>query len=457
MLRFFRRCEKLLSKVAVLDRRWPTQRGWPAAEGGDLTNRLPNWLRASAGAYLVGGCVRDLLIGRTPTDYDIAFLGDTPAYARLLASAAGSRVVEIGKPAFRIWRVVIERDTIDVAPVAGGSLDEDLRRRDFTINAMAIDTATGQVVDVTGGRDDLSAGTIRMVSDAAFRTDPIRLLRAFRFASRLGFAIDPRTLAAIGRDADLVGQSAGERVRDELFKLLAATAAHPHVFGMQATGLLQAIFPDMEPTAIEPALKSIRALETILEGFPGLPPDLAVRLSAEFHEHRKVVLKCAALLRPIVAPRQADAIGRLRLSKRDTARLETLLRPRSLPQAATPTSGILAADALRFFQAAGDLALDLLVQAMAVDMVETALPTEPPGGAPPDILRMLGDYLYRYRPRALSPSPITGRDLIREFGLRPSQHFKEILDRVDEERLSRESFTRAEALDLIRAYLAERL
>jgi tRNA nucleotidyltransferase/poly(A) polymerase len=457
MLRFLQRCGRSLGTAELVYRRRPKRRSRPAAEEDELTNLLPNWLRATTGAYLVGGCVRDLLLGRTPTDYDIAFQGDTPAYARLLASAAGGRVVEIGKPAFRIWRVVIGAHIIDVAPLAGGRLDEDLRRRDFTINAMAIDTATGQVIDITGGRADLSAGSIRMVSAAAFRADPIRLLRAFRFASRLGFAVDPQTLATISRDAGLIAQSAGERIRDELFKLLAATPAHPHVSAMQAAGLLQAIFPDVEPTAVEPALQSMRTLETILEGFPGLPPGLAARLSAEFQERRRVVLKCAALLRSIAPSRQGAAVDRLRLSKRDSSRMECLLRPQSLPQEPSPAAGMLTADALRFFQAAGDFAPDLLILEMAVGTVDAALPPAPPRAALAGILRMLRDYFYRYRPRALSPPALTGSDLLREFGLRPSPLFGEILDRVEAERLSRESFTRAEALELVRAHLAGRL
>ena len=350
--------------------------------------------------------------------------------------------------------MVTGRAIIDVAPAAGGSLDEDLRRRDFTINAMAVDTATSQLVDVTGGRTDLSAGTIRMVSDAAFRADPIRLLRAFRFASGLGFAIAPRTLAAIGRDADRIGQSAGERIRDELFKLLAASAAHPHVVGMHATGLLQAIFPGLVPSAGESALESIQAIESVLDGFGCFPPDLAGVLSEEFHEQRKVALKFAALLRPIAPPRQAGVIERLRLSKRDTARLESLIRPLAPLQEPAPATGILSAEALRFFQAAGNLTPDLLVQATAASQVQSARPATPPCDVPADIIRMLRNYFFRYRPRALSRSPVTGQDLIREFGLKPSRRFKEILDRVDEKRLSQENFTRAEAFELIRAYLA---
>jgi tRNA nucleotidyltransferase/poly(A) polymerase len=416
-------------------------------------NLLLNWLSGVAGAYLVGGCVRDLLLGRMPTDYDIVFLEDPNAYARQLAAAAGGRVVEIGKPAFRLWRVVTANEVIDVAPAAGANLTEDLCQRDFTINALAIHAATGEVIDVTGGRRDLSAGTIRMVSDAAFRADPVRLLRAFRFAAGLGFRVDPATRAAIARDAALIAQSAGERIRAELFKLLSAAAAYPQVVAMQEAGLLQALFPALDPSGIDCGLKTLQALEFFLNGFPSFPSDLAAGLNAEFKEHRRVLLKCAALLRPIVPPRQTSALARLRLSSRDAVRLERLMRPVPLPPELALGTLVSASEELRFFRAAGDLAPDLLMQALAVDPTDAARPAL--GTA--NILQMLHHYFFRYRPKALSPPPITGKDLIHKFGLRPSRRFKLILDLVDEARLAREAFTRADALALVRTHLDEGL
>lgn len=298
-----------------------------------------------------------------------------------------------------------------------------------------------------------------MVSSAAFRADPVRLLRAFRFAARLGFAIDPQTRAAIGREAELIGASASERIREELFKLLAVTAAHAHVAGMRQAGLLQAIFPGLEPTQIEPSLQSLQALETILEGFPSFPQDLAERLSEEFPEHRRVLLKCAALLqslgrtRKVGADRLAGALNRLRLSHRDADRLEFLIRPNTVVGELVAGARVSAATEVHFLRTAGSLVPDFLILAMAMRSAGTVLPAELPRSGTALIIQLLWNYFFHYRPRALSPLPITGEDLIREFGLRPSPRFKEILDRVDEERLLRASFTRAEALELVRAYL----
>jgi tRNA nucleotidyltransferase/poly(A) polymerase len=419
----------------------------------------PNWLKPDAGAYLVGGCVRDLILGRMPCDYDVVILGDAEGYARSLAAALGVRIVAIGKPAFRVWRLVADRLVVDVAAAAGGSIANDLRRRDFTINALAIHSASGAVVDVSGGIEDLAARTIRMASAAAFRTDPLRLLRAFRLASQLGFAIDPHTGAAICREAHLIGASAGERIREELFKLLAATAAYAQVADMRQAGLLQAIFPEREPALIEPSLQILRALEAILEGFSALPPDLAARLTEEFPERRRVLLKCAALLQPPARPRKpaADrlpaALNRLRLSKKDAARLAALIRPNAFANECVARPAVSASAEVHFFRSAGDLTPDFLILALAARTAGAVLPAKPPQSGTASIVPLLRNYFFRHRPRLLAAPPLRGEDLIREFGLRPSPRFKQILDHIDHERLLRESFTRAEALELVRAYL----
>jgi poly(A) polymerase len=420
---------------------------------------IPDWLPVVAGAYLVGGCVRDLLLGRAPADYDLAVTGDPSKSARALAAALGGRTVEIGRAAFRLWRVAAAGRIIDVTPAGGGNISEDLQRRDFTINALAIDTATGEIIDVTGGRSDLSAGIIRMVAASAFNADPVRLIRAFRLAADLEFAIEPLTLAAIRRGAGAIQNSAGERIREELFKLLACRKAHPHLTAMAATGPLQAIFTAIDPSLPDPSLSSIQAIETLLDGFSNFSPDLAARLSGEFQRHRPVLLKLAALLRSIGIRQQSAAEtltqirNRLRLSNRDTARLETLLRPGALPWDSLSKASPSAREEVSFFRNSGAAAPDLLLLAMATVRADAAALSGPSETLDTTIRKWLAVYYFRHEPRALSAPPITGNDLIREFGLKPSIRFKDILDFVEEERLCRDGLTRSEALELVKEFL----
>jgi tRNA nucleotidyltransferase/poly(A) polymerase len=420
----------------------------------DMLTDLPAYFPSCEGAYLVGGCVRDLLLGRPPADYDVAVLEDPGAYAQQLATAAGGRIVEIGKPAFRLWRVVAPGGVIDISAAAGAGIAEDLRHRDFTINALALDIATGAIIDVTGGRQDLTAGTIRMVSAAAFRNDPVRLIRAFRLQARFGFSIEPGTLAAIGRAADRIARPAGERVREEFFKMLGADRSAPALQGMARTGLLTALFPGLKragENALERAVAAHQQLELLLGDLPACFPDTAEVLMRTLTENHRILLKCAAVLSHV--PGLPAIAQSLRLSRHDAARLEGLIRhhARALGLLASPRPSPRAVT--RFFREAHAVLPDLLLNAAADLMAEPAAPAERSQDVRSFTAELLHTYAFAYTPRCQSPPPISGNDLIREFGLKPSALFKQILDSIEEQRLSRSELGRAEALEMVRAYL----
>jgi len=417
----------------------------------DMLSALPAYFPTCEGAYLVGGCVRDLLLGRPPDDYDVAVLGDSQAYAQTLAAAAGGRIVEIGKPAFCLFRVIAPAGIIDVTAAAGATIAEDLRHRDFTINALALDITTGAIIDVTGGRQDLTAETIRMVSAAAFRNDPVRLIRAFRLQARFGFSIEAGTLAAISRDADRITRPAGERVREEFFKMLGADRCAPALQGMARTGLLTALFPGLTRAGENGLRRAVAAhphLEALLCDLPACFPDTAEMLMRDLTLNRRILLKCAAVLRRV--PEIPAIAQSLRFSRHDAARLEGLIRhhaaalgmlsaPRPSPRAVT-----------RFFREAHAVLPDLLLNAAADLMATEAARSQEIRSLTAELLHT---YAFAHTPRLHSPPPISGNDLIREFGLKPSALFKQILDSVEEERLSRSELGRAEALEMVRAYL----
>lgn len=208
-------------------------------------------------AFLVGGCVRDLLLGRTPKDYDVA-TSATPEEILALYPKAGVVGAHFG--------VVLVNDgtsTVEVASFrsdgdyADGRRPEtvtfetdprnDVLRRDFTINALLMDPDSGEIVDYVGGRADLSAGIIRAIGDpeTRFREDHLRLLRAVRFAARLGFEIEPRTFEAIRALAPLVNRVAAERVRDEITRILIEGGAKRGFELLDETGLLEQLLPEI--------------------------------------------------------------------------------------------------------------------------------------------------------------------------------------------------------------------
>jgi tRNA nucleotidyltransferase (CCA-adding enzyme) len=238
----------------------PDRAGAAARAIPDSVRAIARTLRAGGHeAHLVGGCVRDLLRGASPLDWDVA----TDARPdRLLALFPGSRYENrfgtVAVPGDGVHEVTTfrhdgtysdHRRPDDVT--FGDTLDEDLARRDFTVNALAIpldaDGLPGAVVDRWGGRADLAAATLRAVGDpgARFREDALRMLRAVRFAATLGFAVEPATRAAISAEAPLAAHVSGERTFDELMRLLSAERPSVGLRLAEETGLLAVIAPEL--------------------------------------------------------------------------------------------------------------------------------------------------------------------------------------------------------------------
>ncbi|MCG8423460.1 MAG: polynucleotide adenylyltransferase PcnB [Proteobacteria bacterium] len=215
--------------------------------------------RSGHKAYLVGGCVRDLLLGRTPKDFDVA-TSATPNEIRDLF-----RNCRIIGRRFRLAHIffgnkIIETSTFRANPRAGqgeesellirrdnvfGSDTEDARRRDFTINGLFYDLETQQVIDHVGGLADLDAKLVRTIGrpDIRFQEDPVRMLRAVKFAARLGFDIERETYHALLRHRDEVSKCSPPRVLEEIYRLLRGGAAHRSMKLMADTGLDTVLSP----------------------------------------------------------------------------------------------------------------------------------------------------------------------------------------------------------------------
>jgi len=219
----------------------------------DLVRRLR---RAGHDAFFAGGCVRDMLLGREPSDYDIATSARPEAVARLFAET-----VAVGE-AFGVVRVRADGEEFDVAtfrvegPYSDGrrpdtvrfaSAREDVLRRDFTINGLLYDPLTKEVLDWVGGEADLQAGLIRAIGDPAarFEEDRLRLLRAVRFATQLGFHLERGTRRALVCLAAEVASVSGERIREEVKRLLLARRRKSGLRLLDAVGLLAVLLPEV--------------------------------------------------------------------------------------------------------------------------------------------------------------------------------------------------------------------
>jgi tRNA nucleotidyltransferase/poly(A) polymerase len=443
-----------------------------------------------AGVYVVGGPIRDLLSGRKPFDYDLAIRQDTELFARRLAAKTSGHVVKLGKHEFKMMRVVAKDHFFDIMPLSGDDIISDLHSRDFSINAMAMEVSSGNLIDPLGGQADLAAKKVRMVSREVFRHDPLRLVRAYRMAAAFDFSIDKDTKAAIAADANLIQESAGERIREELFKILQSIKSHVYLSMMAQSGLLFSVFPEFlqlnqlrlnpgDPrTVFEQTLDSYHHLEKRLnpddefmrssgvhfkDGYAtrsmllkwsllfhdlGIPPTNQSAAKAEKSDHNARAAASAATAQKICK--------RLRFSRRQTETIELIIlqyfKPYVLFRDHKNNEPIEKAF-IRFFLDCGDITPEALMLALADFMGKN----DPHAVEGPQFEAFIGSLIRRYYtlllPRAALPAPISGQDLINEFGMKPSAKFKHILSRVEEERLAKDAYTREEALKLVKDLL----
>lgn len=194
--------------------------------------------------YMVGGAVRDMFMKRTPSDYDFAVNGDCHSTARDIAEILNGSYVNMHSD---VARVVVDKTVLDFTNLRGFNIYEDLKNRDFTINALAIDLKNFEIIDITGGIEDIEKGVVRFVSNSAACDDPLRMVRAVRFASRLGFTIDEDTAEIIRDKAYLLDIIPGERILEELYKIFESDRSHVYIKKLDELNLLERIFPIIRP------------------------------------------------------------------------------------------------------------------------------------------------------------------------------------------------------------------
>ena len=305
-------------------------------------------------AYLVGGFVRDLLLGRPTHDVDIAVDGDALDLSRRLADDMGGAWMLMDAEN-NVGRVVLTlksgaRFYLDISRLQDGpaasleqALRADLSRRDFTANALALplDALDGDIsaalVDTCSGRADIEARVLRAVSDRTFSDDPVRLLRAVRFVAALDFSMAPETGALARRDAPLLARATLERARDEFLRMLAIPRADRHLRLMDSLGLLDVLLPELgagrgcsQPKdhywdVFNHGIETVAAVESVLRQrsdvyAPAARMPWAADMAAHFHEEagdghtRATLLKLAALLHDVAKPetRTVEPDGRIR-------------------------------------------------------------------------------------------------------------------------------------------------
>ncbi len=433
---------------------------------------------------MVGGSIRDLLLGRIPTDYDIAVLLFPEKYASDLASCVNGHVVEIGKRDQRIYRVVSKRDSFDISAIEGNTIEDDLIKRDFTINAIGYDLAADKVIDLFGGINDLSIKKISMVSKEIFKNDPVRLIRAYRIAAMLDFEIESETAHIIRNNVKLITQTAGERIKAELFKILFCPKSYCYIDQMYKTGLLFEIFPEL--TALKGCRQNKHHAHDVLIHSLTAFSQLEILLSKnnfnqelkklsipDMDKKRSALLKYSILLHDIGKPSSLtvgddgnihffghERIGaemakqiskRLKLSNNEADYIDFIIRNHilALNLYNTGDKKIPSKRSLtRFFIKCGNNTPDLLLHTIA-DINGKGIDDERNGHFFSFTSYLLKEFFSDYKLKITGPRLVTGNDLIKEFGLHPSPLFKKILSVVEESRISNDIKNREEAFSLV--------
>jgi len=264
----------------------------------DLHEVLQRFVAGGFEVWLVGGALRDMLLGLPPQDWDLASSASPEEVMRLFP-----RVVPIG---FRHGTVQVHTRvrSIEVTSCAGAGLQgirADLQRRDFTINALALTYPDGLLLDPFRGREDLATRTLRAVENASarFREDPLRTLRAGRFSSVYGFKIEPLTFAALQETAPRLQAVAWERIRDEFFKMLLGRQVRKGFAVLIRGGILPVILPELTRDAKEGTDRE-EALEHLINSVAYSPRRIQVRLAALFHHLAASAIESAQLAQTIL-------------------------------------------------------------------------------------------------------------------------------------------------------------
>ena len=449
-------------------------------------------------AWLVGGALRDRLLGRATPDLDVVVDGDVRGAARRLGRGLGGASFELSDQ-FGAWRVVA-RETgwqVDITPLQGGSLEADLAARDLTVNAMAEPLAGGDLVDPYGGARDLAARRLRMVSPAAFDADPLRTIRVARLATELGFEVEPATADAVRAHAGGLRDISPERIFAELRRIVATDDAVDGVLLMEDLGLMDGVLPELN------ALRGVEqnpyhhrdvhghTLEVLqatvdLERDPAaaVGDDLAEPIQALLAEPladqltRGGGLRFGALLHDIAKPRTRielpngrigfphhdeqgaemarEALARLRASERLRAHVAALTRHHLRLGFLVHDMPLDRRAIYRYIVACEPVEADVTLLSVADRLATRGRKADEAIARHLELARqVLAQALAR---RAAGPQPplVRGDELATELGIARGPRLGELLARIAEARFAGEVSTREEALALAKDALADR-
>lgn len=446
---------------------------------------------AGEAAWLVGGTVRDTVLERPVTDVDVAVDADPEATARAVGRAIGGPVFPLSE-AFGAWRALSRgRDFFcDVTRLHGGSIEEDLSRRDFSVNAIAAPVAGGELVDPHGGREDIETGRLRVLGAEAYRADPLRPLRLARFAGELGFSPDAETERLTREAAPGTAEASPERIWAEVRRLVVSEGVL-HALGLaERLGLTDAVLPELSALrGIEQSqyhhldvyehtievLAQVMELEKDLdEVFGELAPRVAAVLDEPLADEltRGQALRFGALLHDVAKPPTRgerpdgritfighDALGdemvgaicrRLRTSERLRGFLGALARHHLVLGFLVHSRPLSRRDVYRYLKHTSPVEVEVTVLSCADRLATRGKRADDAIAAHLELARELMAEALEWRSAGPPRPPLRGDELAAELGIEPGAEIGELLALLEEAAYAGEARSREEALELAR-------
>ena len=417
-------------------------------------------------SYLVGGYLRDLLSGEISPDRDIAIKCDNLAkLTKKIADELNGSFVELD-PVNEIYRVVFGDDYIDFAKLLNNNLIDDIKRRDFTINAITYDINNEKFVDITGGKKDFEEKIIRTYKISNLSDDPLRTLRAIRFQAKLGFRIDDEIINFIKENNSLILNVAPERIHQELIKTFEGKFLIDALFSMDETGLLDVIFPFFKDIKKIPSNSHhhLDLFHHLIETTGNIrinKPEL--KLAAFIHDLAKpdcwTIEKDTGRHRfighdELGAKKVVPFLKKIKFSNKEIEYISKMVQFHIYPSALMKDENVTERAIIRFIRKIGDDTLDLLELARADrlsargpavsdEMIEVNLSN----------LEKLKEKYFEISPKLKEmPKLVDGNEIMQILNLKPSPKLKEIIDEIKELQLEGKINTKEDAINFLKNY-----
>jgi poly(A) polymerase len=444
----------------------------------DLVERVTRVIGSnpdSGPVWVVGGTVRDALLGREVTDLDLAVPDRASELARMVAAGMDGVAFELSGE-YSTWRAM-DRDgawQVDVAKLRDDGIENDLRHRDFTVGAIAVEIGSGELHDPTGGIADLTAGVLRQTGPGAFPDDPLRLIRAARLAAQFGFELDPETVATARRAASMAADPAGERILSEFLLLVGSRDPLRGIDVLDQLGALDVAFPELAGMKgveqgpnhhrdvfghTQEVLEGVLRIESELDRFVGdLAPEVADLLSEPLADglNRSGGLRLGALFHDCAKPQTRNeeggfisfrghdvegarmiqrAFGRLRASRRLTDYVADLARHHLILGFMVPERPLSRSQVFRYLKRTEPVSVDVTLLTVADRLAARGTGPVASSDMVAGHLELAGEMVaagLEWTRGGAPKSPLTGDQLMEALGLEPGPELGRIIEGLEE-------------------------